>query len=52
MHNLDTKLQYLGRESHLNLNCLCASEQAISNQQPDELPDRFKGFFLLKKFDF
>ena len=39
MHNLDTKLQDPGRESHLNLNYLCTSEQAISNQQNYELPD-------------
>ncbi len=39
MHNLDPKAQYPGRESHLNLNYLCASEPAISNQQPDELPE-------------
>ena len=40
MHNLvDTKPQYPGRESHLNLNYLGASESAISNQQPDELPE-------------
>ena len=37
MYNLDTKAQYLGRQSDFNLNYLCASEQAISSQQSDEL---------------
>ncbi len=32
MHNLDTKAQYLGRQSDCNLNYLCASKQAISSQ--------------------
>ncbi|WP_019506823.1 hypothetical protein [Pleurocapsa sp. PCC 7319] len=39
MHNLDPKVQYPGRESHLNLNYLSAFEPAISNQQPDKLSE-------------
>ena len=39
MHNLDTKAQYSGLSSRLNLNYGSVSEPAISNQQPDELPE-------------
>ncbi len=39
MQNLDTKAQYSGLSSSLNLNYRSVSEPAISNQQPDELPE-------------
>lgn len=39
MQNIDTKAQYSGLSSRLNLNYGSVSEPAISNQQTDELPE-------------
>ena len=39
MPNIDLKSQEPNLSSPLNLHYFCASEQAISNQQPDEIAE-------------